>query len=175
VLVGNPSFVPGKFGVALYLNGNCNGLNVPRRAFLGQITGDLTAALWIYPDSFGDYSTVFDTVGRELSLWIDTDTKGSYSMGGKGGGTKFSQPFTLGEWQHVAFVKQGGKAMLYRNGVLSATVKASSINTQDWIIGINRSGGGTAWNGKVDDVQLYNSALTPAEIMAAWCPTTTEP
>ena len=160
---GGATYTSGVIGQGLsFSNGQ---LTVPSTA-LAEVTGDLTAALWIKPNTLGSFSTVFDAAGRELSLWIHTSTFGWYGMGGKNGGVTFGEPFTLGEWQHVTYVKSGAVGTLYRNGIVSGTTGTSSVDAAEWVIGGNPSGGGSNFDGVVDEVRLYNRALSAGEVLA---------
>jgi len=79
----------------------------------------------------------------------------------------------LGTWVHVAGVYDpddaGGPIMkLYTNGVLGGTLTANVPPTQ-FNSGMNvsigaRADGTTRWNGRIDDVRIYASALSDAAI-----------
>lgn len=69
-------------------------------------------------------------------------------------------------WQHVAMTKDSSQLKIYLNGVLKQSISAPlSILTRNSpaIIG-NRDGGGRALNGLIDEVRIYNRALSAAEI-----------
>ncbi len=79
-----------------------------------------------------------------------------------------------GQWVHVAAVlPEGGnntdKVLLYINGVKeTVTVTAGALNTGSVAamrIGTNE--GGNYFTGLIDDVRVYDRALTAEEIMAA--------
>jgi hypothetical protein len=79
-------------------------------------------------------------------------------------------------WQHVAAVLNGtnGFMNLYTNGTLAAVGVAPSAlltSAQEVSIG-NRepgnSGYGDAFNGLLDDVRVYNRALTSADVNALY-------
>jgi len=60
---------------------------------------------------------------------------------------------------------QGDRWELYANGVLVNTGASVNPNTPDtsFVIGTN-GGGGNFFDGKVDDVRIYNRALSATEI-----------
>jgi protocatechuate 3,4-dioxygenase beta subunit len=74
---------------------------------------------------------------------------------------------TTGVWQHVAATYDGSTMRLYVNGVLvSSSPFTGSINHSNTSVLI---GGGLAdgpWKGGVDELAIYNRALTPSEIQA---------
>jgi hypothetical protein len=74
------------------------------------------------------------------------------------------------DWWHIAGVFRPGESVnLYINGVLAKS-EATSLTTQ-WIEnGLNVNIGrrpepGTPWNGDIDEVRMYNRALSDAEVM----------
>jgi hypothetical protein len=74
---------------------------------------------------------------------------------------------TVGVWTHTALTYDGATITLYRNGVSAATLAAAGvINTIDFIC---IAGGDTNGNYDsdvvVDDVRVYDSALTAGQIV----------
>jgi Concanavalin A-like lectin/glucanases superfamily/Peptide-N-glycosidase F, C terminal/Secretion system C-terminal sorting domain len=71
-------------------------------------------------------------------------------------------------WQHFAFVYNGSSVRLYRNGVSIGSVAASGTITSTVIpffIGLSPlSGQNFYYHGRIDEVTLWNKALTQAEI-----------
>jgi hypothetical protein len=101
-------------------------------------------------------------------MFINTSTDGYYGVGASNtsAGTTYSTGFTTNEWQNVAFVWQQGTGLtIYRDAVavFSATSIGNTFN-EAWTIGNNPSTGGSAFAGKIDDVRVYNTALTPAQV-----------
>ncbi len=74
-----------------------------------------------------------------------------------------------GEWHHVAGVHDGQRQYLYVDGRLDGTAYGPGrIHTNDYpvYIGENSQNRGRYWNGLIDDVRLYNSALEHRQIKA---------
>src|SRR5207253_3160554 len=72
----------------------------------------------------------------------------------------------LNTWTHLASTYDGATLRLYVNGTLTGSfAHAGSINTTT---GALRIGGNSVWgeyfNGTIDEVRVYNSALTAAQI-----------
>lgn len=75
-------------------------------------------------------------------------------------------------WNHVVGVKNGTTITVYVNGVLNATATNASfgsLNTNDfWYIGVSQITGAdtisSTFNGSIDEVQIFNRALTVEEI-----------
>ena len=71
----------------------------------------------------------------------------------------------VGSWTHVALTYDGSQLLLYVNGVQVASRAASGAiqsSTSPLWIGGNQYG--ENFTGLIDDVRVYNRALTPAEI-----------
>ncbi|MHC4702643.1 MAG: protein kinase domain-containing protein, partial [Planctomycetota bacterium] len=72
-----------------------------------------------------------------------------------------------GQWYHVAAVYDGVSMLLYVDGVLDACESASgaiSTNSFPVHIGTDSSLDRRGWLGSIDDVRIYNRALTAVEI-----------
>ncbi len=73
----------------------------------------------------------------------------------------------LDEWHHVAGVYNGASMNLYVDGSLDATKATTSpigVNKANVLIGENPEAAKRKWDGLIDDVRLYNRALSEAEI-----------
>ncbi len=70
-------------------------------------------------------------------------------------------------WYHFVFSYDGTNSRIYRNGVLLST-QAASFNTnttnQLFRLGLTGLGGVGYFNGAIDDLKIYNRALTQTEI-----------
>ncbi|MUU77549.1 LamG-like jellyroll fold domain-containing protein [Winogradskyella endarachnes] len=86
---------------------------------------------------------------------------------------------TADTWTHVAFVLDNGTGYLYVDGAEVGTGNLSGVNTTsstDLRIGQRVPGGTIRFLGKIDEVRIWNVALSPSEIMANMnseiCPST---
>ena len=136
-----------------------------------------TMELWLKPAASGNLQV----------LWSgDTQNYIQFPVSGNGlllefGGTgnivwQKNNFFTLGSWQHVAFVFDGNQASanrwkIYKDGVLVTpdTVSAMSASIAalagQMLLGA-WSGGGYNYNGQMDDARFWNRALCADEIQA---------
>jgi hypothetical protein len=75
-----------------------------------------------------------------------------------------------GQWTYLAGVYDGAKWKLYRNGQLAASatdaIGALPVAGSEWAIGGTGSGWGDLFAGSVDEVAIYNQALTDSQVLA---------
>ena len=74
-----------------------------------------------------------------------------------------------GQWHHVACVYDGSKMSIYVDGKLDVSKPRSgpiATNNFPVCIGENIELTGHCWNGLIDDVRVYNYALSENEIAA---------
>jgi hypothetical protein len=75
---------------------------------------------------------------------------------------------TVNAWTHLAFTYDGATFRIFVNGVQVATrAQAGAISASAQVL---RIGGNSVWGeyfqGRIDEVRIYNRALTQAEIQA---------
>ena len=161
----------GKFGNALSFNGTNAWVTVPDANSLDLTTG-MTLEAWLNPttstgwvDAFGK-ETTDDVV---YSIYSSTPANAPTGYIRKGG--VFSQagttsPLALNDWTHLATTYDGANLKFYVNGTLISTTAATgAIDTST---GVLRIGGnsifGEYFKGLIDEVRIYNRALSAAEI-----------
>ena len=163
----------GKFGKALRFDGNDDLVAVPDSNSLDLSTG-MTLEAWVYPTST---MSSWDTIlmkeynsGLLYALYANGDgnlpsiyiTNNHTEYGMSGGAT-----LPLNTWIHVAATFDGSVIRLLLNGTQVKTLSFSgSIQTSTRGLGI---GGNMVWRdegftGIIDEVRIYNRALTASEI-----------
>ncbi|MEO2014338.1 MAG: M60 family metallopeptidase, partial [Fuerstiella sp.] len=78
-----------------------------------------------------------------------------------------TQTINDGEWHHVAAVRLGTEGLLYIDGVQAASASGTARDLAASIgvgIGADIRGDNNHFNGSMDDVRIYGSALTATEI-----------
>ena len=169
--------VPGRLGNAVKLNGADEYVSLPA----GIVSGlaDFTVSAWVNPSSDDTWSRVFDFgTGTTVNMFLTVNGGGSgLRFGITTNGNGAEQDLTgggqlpLNTWSHVAVTLSGTTGTLYLNGTPVATsptmtLKPSALGTttQNWI---GRSQYPDPFlNGTVDDFNIYNRALSPAEVAA---------
>ena len=76
-------------------------------------------------------------------------------------------PISLNTWHHIAVTYDGTTLAIYVDGVLDASA-LKSLGTIDSVLSMGKaiSGGWTPFKGLIDEVELFDRALSPAEIRA---------
>ena len=170
-------------GQSLMLGGSQQHVFVPHHGSL-NMTRSMTIAAWIKPWGVGWEGIVAKNPSNgssnnhvgNYSLRLDRDTNQLHFLHqqGKKDDTAFvrtDQPAAAiipGRWTHVAVtVAKGGNARFYVNGVLADTKPVASTfgatNTNPLYIG-SRADFVTQFNGTIDDLAIFDTGLTVAEI-----------
>ncbi|MFW0862570.1 MAG: LamG-like jellyroll fold domain-containing protein [Candidatus Komeilibacteria bacterium] len=121
-----------------------------------------------------------NTSGYEnFALIIEnTDLPGLYmSSDGSSWGTSITSDTSITDttsWHHLLAMHDGATAYLYLDGVLvgSDTTPITATNSSEpFMIGTRRAGDGSTtynWNGSIQDVRIYDRALSKAEIQGLY-------
>jgi len=160
----------GRFGNALVFNGTSSRVTIPSSPSL-QLTNGVTLEAWVFPTTTptGWRSIVTKTIDGYY-LMASSDNPGP-TLGGlwTSGGTSYlpsSTALTPNVWTHLAATFDGSTMRVYVNGtqVASRAQNASLTPTTGTLqIGAD-SYPDEFFEGRIDEVRIYNRALSPAEI-----------
>ena len=132
-------------------------------------TGDFTLAAWCN-FSGGSGNPRILSYGQPTGYELITDgTNSTRSFDFLCNGAPLSTPvsFTQNVWYSVVAVVQNGTAFLYVNGVLSATNPvAEPAYASAFEIGAKAQSSSDYWGGAIDEVRLYNRALSSNDVAA---------
>lgn len=188
---GTVLFPEGRIGSAFELNGS-SWIRVPSAANLRVSAGNFTVAAWVNLRTMCADTCDQDIVSK-MSLATVPNTDGWrllkqgdghfwFCFGGTPSGTNGCSPgqsttvrsratAVPGRWFHVVGVKAGNAISIFVNGVLSGTSTMSSFRdthraplTIGAYAGVKGRESGQL-NGLIDEPQIYNRALTAAEIL----------
>jgi hypothetical protein len=147
-----------------------------------QLTGSMTVSAWVNAAAFpsDDAAIVSKRASGEIGYQLDTTVdRGPRTVGFKltnsAGGSMFRYGATTlqaNTWYHVTGVYNAATSELHvylngqlDDGTLVGTVTATQQNSSANVnIGRRPTGSTFNFNGRIDDVRIYNRALTPAEI-----------
>jgi glucose/arabinose dehydrogenase/PKD repeat protein len=160
----------GRYGGALSFDGVNDWVTVNDANSL-DLTNRMTLEAWVRPTALGDWRTVLlkERPGHlAYALYGSTDnnrpaghvfTTGDIALGGP-------SVLPANTWSHLAFTYDGATTRLYVNGTQVAT--AALTGNAVVSTGLLRIGGNSVWgewfSGAIDEVRIYNRALTATEI-----------
>ncbi len=180
--VGQPLWVDGYDGGGLELDGN-SWVDCGTTATL-QIVGPITIACWVKPAALGGDQGFVALNGSYAFKVSDFDSGENH--------LRFTTPGVLdhdaynailnnGEWQHVAVTfepNQAGGVVFYINADEADRLDASAMNEGSGPFLIGNNQWDEYYSGLIDNVRVYNKALTAEEIaeamrddlLVAWSP-----
>ena len=164
-----PAFKAGKHGMAIELDGtnDCVRFSIPAVSVF-------TIAVWINKATDGGQAVVSKPVGAGGFNTYQVDVEGNRTLRFityDGSTTDFvTQPtaVALNQWQHVAVTFDGTKKRFANGSMLAATSSSTPLfaDGAELLIGCDNDFGafGRFFAGLIDEVLVFEAALTPAEI-----------
>jgi hypothetical protein len=142
----------------------------------GRVTTNTTMFNFQYGDSFSLSFWVLDNGSASGRLISTENPEGNFRIASYGGGIYAfnygSGPYlydTLksNTWTHISFVYSNRNMTLYKNGVektkmVLTTVEALRYGSQ-FTIGAKAASAFDTWNGRIDELRIYNRAISKAE------------
>jgi len=162
--VGGPVQVAGKIGQALSFNGTSQyvGFTSP----FGGAPTSLTVSGWL--QGTPTFKVAISLGNQSTNPWLGTD-QGKWEFNTSGGQLVLSTGIATSGWHLVTGVWSGGTAFIYIDGKLNNSASTSIGNAS----GLSQIGGDSAyagynWPGSIDDVRIYNRALSAAEVQTLY-------
>ncbi|MCH7559210.1 MAG: discoidin domain-containing protein, partial [Planctomycetes bacterium] len=179
-LNGDPQWVNGKLARALQFDGVDEFVEVPHADIL-TVDNEVTVMAWINTSRHGGpgtegYQGIVAKGNSTRSYSLYTQSAGtlhfSTTSGGAYVGSSSSSQVPLNEWAHVAAMVAGGEHRYYINGEPAGTGGGGinlpgATDTDNVVIGRTQEGATRSFLGMIDDVRIYNRALTEDEIKQA--------
>ncbi len=163
----------GKYGSALSFNGSNAWVTVPNSTSLNP-TAAVTMEAWVNPPAQTGWRTVmFKEQTGNLTYGMYGNTSASRPnaqvfVAGSDRNVNGTAQVAANVWTHLAATYDGANIRLYVNGTLAATVAQSGAITTS--TGALHIGGNAVWSewfvGLIDEVRIYNRALSATEIQA---------
>lgn len=131
------------FTVSFWYNRNVTSVN---GVLIMNATNAAGNFIWIF--QAGATNSQFGT-NKQQSAWIWAPT-----------------PSTTSIWTHIVCVYNAGAMTLYKNNVqvATATYTHTNVTSANMPLYVGRGVGGDYYNGKMDDIGIWNRALTTCEI-----------
>ena len=131
-------------------------------------SNELSISVWVKPNSLQDAMILGKSnYTSNTNYLLRTKSTGYIAFEYKDFANSNSLPLTAGIWNHIAVVSQADDSKLaYINGVLATHTSASSpygLVTNALTIGARP--GAEFFNGSIDDLRMYNSALIESDVL----------
>ncbi len=160
-----------EIGYCLSFNGTTNYVDVAETTSSLDVTNALTFAAWIYPTSVSSYAPILAKIPPAYGSGYEfANSSGNLrtTLRTSGGNCDFSQgALTANAWQFVVATYDGTVTRHYINGALSATSPTCTLgaaaNNNDLYLG-GRASDASRFAGLIDDVRIYNRALSADEV-----------
>ncbi|RJQ26541.1 LamG domain-containing protein [Candidatus Parcubacteria bacterium] len=144
-----------------------------------NLTSAGSVSVWLKIPSIWSGSLYPNVVGKGANAGWDTAGWSIYAfssnqigIGFRNGATTRSLGFSNSikdEWTHIVGVWNGSTMNIYQNGVLkNTTAQTISPPTTAYPLTIGRDNGGQYFGGSIDEVRVYNRALSVTEILGMY-------
>ncbi|MEK7532245.1 MAG: LamG domain-containing protein [Patescibacteria group bacterium] len=182
-LTSGPVRTLGKIGQGLSVNGTSAYVNAGKNSSLSN--AQFTASFWVKGSSDSDTASIKKVMSKHSSDTVDANTYGfdwshtnsayqrACEINTVPGATfipaKLTTVLTANKWYHIVCSYDGTNLGAYLNGNLETTIVAATPSTgnSSFFIGAGGSNGDTPggyFDGAIDDVRIYNRALSADEI-----------
>jgi concanavalin A-like lectin/glucanase superfamily protein len=178
-IMGDPELIAGAMGGAMEFDGDGDYIDCGNDASL-DIPGPISLALWIRPDADDPEGNVTETAPM---CKASSSASPSWSWQVRYGWNS-PQPYMAftfntsprawayvgqnleqGEWAHIACSHDGETLTAYLNGTATESTPMGAIASSPAPILIGQDGWNSDWIGGIDEVMVYNRALSGGEIM----------
>jgi hypothetical protein len=152
----------------------------PTRSFIPVTNSQRTVSLWFNVNSSNTLQTLYDSGNswfkQRFGILLNN---GFLVFSAYGYDVSTSIPFVVGQWNHCLVTYDGSKMLFYINGKLSLTANQMIGPEQLPLSNLNTVSKGTHrigisllnWDetdGLIDDVRVYNRALSTGEVKALY-------
>jgi hypothetical protein len=185
MIMGNPTWIDGVQGKALEFHGlGVSGgggdyIMCGSSASL-DIPGPIALSLWIRPDADDPEGKGTETAPMAKALSTASPSWSYQVRYGWGSSQPYmaftfntsprawvyvGQKLTQGEWSHIACSHDGATLKCYLDGIERGSTPMGQITSSPAPVLIGSDGWGCDWIGAIDEVAIYNRALSPNEIL----------
>jgi hypothetical protein len=150
---------------AIKLNGTTGEVTVPDNASL-HVADVFTVEMWVNRNSGSASGPFFYAGGGGIKF---TDSGGGVLYLEQAGAVAIctsTSDYGATGWHHIAVTKNGAAVHLYIDGVDRTGSVTNATLTSPWVTALIGAGQGFFYSGYIDEVAIYNTALTSARILA---------
>jgi hypothetical protein len=167
------SAAKGRVGQALDFDGSDDYIGIDDNSSL-DITTEITESAWVKPNNCDESHATVATKNLSYYFQVHSDCKVAvytyWNNSGSRGGSNYdysNEALPTGKWSHIVFTEASdGTRKIYINGQLDSTHSAeSSIWEDNNQLRVGAQGASNRrFDGEIDDVRIYDRALTDDEI-----------
>jgi hypothetical protein len=176
-LMNGTGFASGMVGQAFSFDGVDDYVSVPNSASLDP-TAAASIVVWVYfdqlPSAAGHFMYIAGKSGSatDLDVQAQTDNRVYFYVDGSRAVASTTVVQT-GRWYHIVGTYTASNQLkMYVNGVLENTVSivgtTRGMNNNPFTIGQSAIWGGRFFKGRIDEVGLFNRALSDAEVQSIY-------
>ena len=134
-----------------------------------DLTQNYTLEAWIFPETFswlGGIISKYHTPGAN-GYMLRLTYQSPYTGLGFDELVTSTGVLSANQWYHIAAVKNGGQRKLYINGAeFSLSGSALSVTANNNSVRIGSDYGGRFFDGRIDEVRIWNVSRTQDQIIA---------
>ncbi|HPC96762.1 MAG TPA: sugar-binding protein [Sedimentisphaerales bacterium] len=179
VVMGDTTPTDGASGGAMLFDGDGDYIEVAHNTLL-DITGPISLSLWIRPDAEDPEGKGTETAPMAKALSTASPSwswQVRYGWGSPKPYMAFTfntsprawayvgQKLTQGEWHHIACSADGQTLTAYLNGLATESTPMGAITSSPTPVLIGSDGWSCDWIGAIDEVAIYNRALSAEEML----------
>lgn len=166
---GSPTFGAGRFGQGMQFDGVDDHVDVAGTANnLPSGSAPRTLSVWAYPTNTGSHGTLVSMGGSGASqrFSIHIQSGGQILMWGSSDDFNSGSNIPQDTWTHLTMTYTGTDITLYVNGTFQSNIFNNTLNTSaPETLQIGNDLGLGRYAGSMDEVRVYDRALSAAEVM----------
>jgi len=170
---GTPTFSSGRFNKKITLDSNSKYMVASSSASL-ELSGQMSITAWVKSNTTPDNSAIvhkLTSAGAGYRLGVDNVGKVMAQVG-NGTVTLVAQHNNKnildGLWHHIVLTYDGARLLVFVDGdqgdLIGNGVNSLAISTEPLYVGKDPTNINRNFTGAIDDIQIYNTALTSDEI-----------
>lgn len=157
--------VPGNVNLALDFNGIDDGVNLT--TLIIDKDEDFSISVWVNPDQLTASDNTI--LSKDSTFLFDFNDETEIRLRMTSSGTELNYPITEGNftgvWTHLVIIVNSTISILYVNGSQVQTGPGNALIEDVVMLNIGqRNDGSASFDGKIDEVGIWNRTLTSSEI-----------
>lgn len=164
----------GKYGSDYEFDDTSSYIDCGSDSSLAVVAGSFTISAWVKPSSIDSYDMIISkddsstTLNSGYRLMFDNGHHGRILVdNGSNQDAVTTSTVPLNSWTHIVATFNGTDLQIYHNGSLQATTQISGSLVSDnkqMVIGKKASQNSAYFGGAIDDITIWNTSLSAAEV-----------